>query len=261
MTVRISHDDDVATLTLNRPERRNALDLATVLALQAALDELAADTGVRVVVVTGAGSAFCSGADLDAASDGGDESFAGDAAGAFADVLSAMVDHPKPIIARVQGPVAGGGNGLVAACDLAVATDSAWFAFTEVRLGVVPAVIAPYVLRKVTPSAASELMLTGDRVSAEMAREAGLVQRVVRGESLDATVQGWVSQLRRGGPQALAVTKRVLTRVPTLSRDEARSWTTVVSAAAFRSDEAQEGFAAYADRIDPSWVRRGRTTP
>jgi len=258
-SVQISRDNGVTTLILDRPERRNALNLTMVQELQAALDAAASDDSVRVVVLTGAGSTFCSGADLTDAAEGGAESFAGGVPAAFADLLSAMVDHPKPIIGRVQGHVAGGGIGLVAACDLAAAVDGAWFAFAEVRLGVVPAVIAPYVLRKIAPAAASELMLTGERVSAEVVREAGLVQRVVRSESLDATVFAWVAQLRRGGPQALAVTKRVLTRVTTMERAEARSWTTAVSAAAFGSVEAQEGIAAYAARRDPSWAGPGAT--
>ena len=257
MTVQISRDDGVTTLILDRPERRNALNLAMVDELQAALDAAAVDDAVRVVVLTGAGNTFCAGADLTDAVEGGADSFAGGVPGAFADVLASMLDHPKPVIARVQGHVAGGGIGLVAACDLAVSVDSAWFAFAEVRLGVVPAVIAPFVLRKLAPGAASELMLTGERVSAEVVHKAGLVQRVVRGESLDATVFAWVAQLRRGGPQALAVTKRVITRAPTMARAEARVWTTEVSAAAFSSEEAAEGIRAHAERLDPSWARQG----
>lgn len=250
--VRASTDARVRTLTLASPQRRNALDAPLLRQLRSALDAAAADDALRVVVLTAEGSTFCSGADLHSA--GSSASFSATVPVLLADVLDAMVDHPKPIIARVQGHVAGGGIGLVAACDLAVAADVARFAFAEVRLGVVPAVIAPYVLRKLSPTAAGELMLTGERVVAQVVADAGLLQRVVASDALDAVVTAWTDQIVRGGPQAVAVTKRVLTRVPWMDRRAARDWTTAVSAATFASSEAAQGIEAFAQRRDPPWV-------
>jgi methylglutaconyl-CoA hydratase len=250
--VRLDRSDKVATITLDRAERRNALDVPTLETLRGHLDSCASDDTVRVVVLTGAGPVFCAGADLAAVN-------ALDDSGAslpqlIGDVLARMVDHPKPIVGRIQGSAFGGGIGLVAACDLTVAAESAHFAFSEVRLGAVPAAIAPYVLRKVAPVRAAELMLTGERVSAQVMLEAGLLTQVTSDGALDAVVHGWAEQLGRGGPQAVAVTKRVLTRVPLMDRDAATAWATSVSAAAFGSQEAAEGITAFEGGRDPSWV-------
>ena len=251
--VRYEVVDGVATLTLDRPDARNILDGASLTALREHLASAAADDAVRVIVLTGTGSAFCAGADLRGATAGDAEGFAAAGPQALVDVLTAMLDHPKPLIARVQGHVAGGGNGLVAACDLAVAVDAAKFAFSEVRVGVAPAVISVVCLAKMAPSQAAELLLTGERVSAERAREAGLVQRVVPADDLDAAVAGWVDALRRGGPLALAATKDLLRTVPALPRDEAFAMTAALSAGLFASQEAREGMTAFLQRRPASW--------
>jgi len=239
-----------ATVTLDRPQRRNALDAATLAALLEALGRAADDDAVRVVVLTGSGTTFCSGADLVG------EDFADSGPRLMVDVLTALLDHPKPTVARVQGHVAGGGNGLVAACDLAVAADEAMFAFSEVRVGVAPAVISVVCLRVMRPRDAAELMLTGARVPAVRMLEAGLLTRVVLADQLDATVQSWCTDLAAGEPNALQETKALLRRVPTLPRDDAFAYAAEVSARLFGSAEAAEGMAAFAARRPPSWVLR-----
>ncbi len=243
--------DGVATVTLDRPEARNVLDAESLVLLLDALARAAADASVRVVVLTGKGRAFCAGADLRGAGGGG---FTTAGARVFADVLAALLDHPKPTIARVQGHVAGGGNGLVAACDLAVASSAARFAFSEVRVGVAPSMISVVCLRVMHPRAAAELMLTGERVGAERALAAGLLTSVVAPELLDATVAAWVEQLRLGGPEAMAATKQLLRRIPAMERSEAFAWTAELSAALFAGAEAAEGMSAFVERRPPTWA-------
>lgn len=252
--VRYDVDGGVATLTLDRPEARNVLGAESLAQLHDGLARAAEDDAVRVIVLTGTGNTFCAGADLRGAASAREGSFADSGPRALVRVLEALLDHPKPTIARVQGHVAGGGNGLVAACDLAVAVDVARFAFSEVRVGVAPAVISVVCLARLHPRDAAELLLTGERVSAERARAAGLLTAVVAAEALDAAVAGWVDQLRLGGPNALAATKQLLRRVPAMTRDEAFGWTAQLSAQLFGSPEAAEGMTAFVSRRPPSWA-------
>jgi methylglutaconyl-CoA hydratase len=165
-----------------------------------------------------------------------------------------MLDHPKPIIGRVQGHVAGGGNGLVAACDLAIASEDARFAFTEVRVGVAPAIISVVCLQVMHRRDAQELLLTGERVSAHRVLSAGLVTQVVEPEALDAAVAAYVDQLVQGGPEAIARTKELLRRVPAMPREDAFAWTAEVSAGLFTSSEAREGMTAFLEKRKPEWA-------
>lgn len=252
--VRYEVADSVATITLDRPESRNRLDAAGMAALADALDRSASDDAVRVIVLTGTGSTFCAGADLSAAVSGDAAGFAGSGPQALVRVLTAMLEHPKPIIARVQGHVAGGGNGLVAASDIAVATAAARFAFSEVRIGVAPAVISVVCLQVMHRRDAQELLLTGERVDAERALRAGLLTAVAPEEGLDAMVAGYVEALTAGGPQALARTKELLRRVPGASLDEGFALTAQMSAELFASDEAREGMTAFIEKRRPEWA-------
>jgi len=246
--------DGTATITLNNPERRNVLDAQSIAGMRAALADAAADDDVRVVVITGSGNTFCAGADLAGATSGDAESFAGSGPRALVALLEDILDHAKPTVAKVQGHVAGGGNGLVAACDLSVAAAEAKFAFSEVRVGVAPAVISVVCLARLNPADAYELLLTGERVSAERVQQAGMVNRVVAAADLDAEVADLVGQLRLGGPQALAATKDLLRKVPTMSRTEAFGWTADLSGALFASDEARAGMTAFLSRTPAPWV-------
>lgn len=252
--VRYEVAGSVATITLDRPESRNRLDAAGMAALADALDRAASDDAVRVVVLTGTGSTFCAGADLSAAVSGDAAGFAGSGPQALVRVLTAMLEHPKPIIARVQGHVAGGGNGLVAASDIAVSTADARFAFSEVRIGVAPAVISVVCLQVMHRRDAQELLLTGERVDAERALRAGLLTAVAPEEGLDAMVAGYVEALRAGGPQALARTKELLRRIPAVSIDEGFTITAQMSAELFASDEARVGMTAFIEKRLPEWA-------
>ena len=243
----------VMTITLQDPDTRNVLNHTSLPMLVEAFERAAEDARVRVVVLTGTGNTFCAGADLRGARSEG-AVFDDRAPAALAHLLTLMLELAKPIVGRVQGHVAGGGNGLVAACDIAVAVESAKFAFSEVRVGVAPAVISTVCLRKMPPAIAAELFLAGERVSAERAREAGLVARVVAEGDLDVAVAGYVAALQLGGPHALARTKELLLRVPALSLAEGFAWTADLSADLFASPEAAEGMTAFLERRPPSWA-------
>lgn len=246
--------DGAATITLNRPDLRNRMTIEALQQMHQALENAATDEAVRVVVITGSGNTFCSGADLQGASGAvaADTKWSGPKA--IVHVLNAILDHPKPTIAKVQGHVAGGGNGLVAACDLSVAAESAKFAFSEVRLGVAPAVISVVCLQRMKVADGFELLLTGERVSAQRAVDSGLLNKVVPDEALDAAVSIYVDQLRRGGPQALAATKELLRGVRTMERQAAFDWTAELSAELFGSAEAYAGMSAFLNREPAPWV-------
>jgi methylglutaconyl-CoA hydratase len=246
--------DGVATLTLNRPERRNALSRRLLADLSAAVGRLAGDPGVRVLVLTGAGPVFCSGADLREDREPGTRR----PVAALPELLTALWTSAKPVVARVNGPARAGGIGLIAACDIAVADRAATFAFTEVRIGVVPAVISVVCLRRMAVSDAHELLLTGEVFDAARARSAGLLTAAVPAAELDAAVDRYVDALLRGAPAALAATKRLTRAVPAWSLEEGFAEAGRLSAEFFGSADAAEGIRAFAEKRDAGWVPQGR---
>lgn len=240
-----------ATVTLDSPANRNALSRQLRGELRERLDTALADDAVRVVVLTHTGPVFCSGMDLKEAR-GGDPAQQG--AQEFPALLEALWTAPKPSVVRLAGPARAGGLGLVAACDIAVAVDSASFAFTEVRLGVVPAVISVPVLPRLLARAAHELFLTGEVFGAPRAVEIGLLNSCVPLGKLDAEVARFTRMLALGGPQALAATKRLLTAATADSFGPALAAASELSARHFASEEGQEGIAALLDKRPARWV-------
>ena len=249
-SVHYARSGAVATLTLDAPQRRNALSAGLLAELAGHLRTAAADPDVRTVVLSHTGPVFCSGMDLSATADVPPEQ---QPVNAFPAVLEAIWTLDKPTIARVAGKARAGGIGLLAACDIVLASPAADFAFTEVRLGLAPAVISVTVLPRLSAPAALELCLTGETFDAERAERIGLVNRVAA--DLDAEVQRYAALLRQGEPAALAATKAMLRRDRagrSTAEDLARMGE--LSARLFAAPAAQEGFAAFAARRPPSWA-------
>jgi methylglutaconyl-CoA hydratase len=240
---------DAAWITLNQPEKRNALTDDIVAGLLAHLETAIADARVRAVVVTGAGSAFCAGADLKS---GGMAASAGE--NPFVTVMKTIWEAPKPVIGRINGHAFGGGVGLAAACDLSVATDAALFSFSEVRVGVIPAMISVVVIPKLGIQNTMWLFLTGERFSARRALELGLIHRAVPASELDAAVDEIIGMVRLGSPNAIREAKQLVRRIPTMSMDEGFRYTAEKIAELFASDEAAEGMQAFLEKRKPRWA-------
>lgn len=251
MGVEYAVTGSVATITLNAPERRNALSAELLGRLRAHLDAAEADPGVRTVVLSHTGPAFCSGMDLTTVTDVAEQD---QPINAFPVLLQRLWEYPKPVVARVDGKARAGGIGLIAASDIAIGTERADFAFTEVRLGLVPAVISVPVLPRLLPRAALELCLTGETFGAERAAEIGLLNRVV--PDADAEVARYAGMFGRCEPKALAATKAMLRRDRggvSMGADFAAM--SALSAGYFASPEAAEGIAAFREKRSPAWAR------
>lgn len=250
--VRVSTSRGVTTLTLDSPHNRNALSTPLMTELLDGLATAVADPSVRVLVLDHTGPVFCSGADLKETA----AAYASGSvpAGRLADVLVALAECPKPVLARVAGPARAGGLGLIAAADLAVCAEDATFAFTEVRLGVVPAVISATVLPRLTTRAAAQLYLTGETFDGRRAAEIGLVTTAVPANGLDETVRRWCAALLRGAPGAMAGAKELLRRPaePDLRRELA--YLSDLSTRYFLSEEGREGVLAFREKRPTRWV-------
>jgi methylglutaconyl-CoA hydratase len=255
--LRIDRHAAVARVTLARAEVRNAFNDALIRELTAAFRAVDADQAVRVVVLAADGPAFCAGADLNwmrcMADYSRDENLA-DAAG-LAEMLRTIAACSKPTIARVQGDAYAGGMGLVAACDIAVAAEGAHFCLSEVKLGLVPATIAPYVIRAMGRHAAQRYFLTAERFDAATALRMGLVHEVCAPDALDATVQGFVDALLAASPEALAACKRLLHEVSNATIDAALIARTVESIAEARaSEDGKHGVQSFLGKSKPRWM-------
>jgi methylglutaconyl-CoA hydratase len=251
-------DGAVEYLTLNRPEVRNAFNedmIAEITDWALGLADRAVPDDVRVAVVSGAGKVFCAGADVAwMAKTVGytEEENMRDATAAS--LLFATLDRlPIPLVCCIHGAAIGGGAGLAAVCDVVVAEEQAVFAFTEVKIGIVPAVISPFVLAKIGRSAARELFLTGVRFSAARAREIGLVHAAVPTADLDTTVSGYVQEILGSAPQAIAAAKALIVDVWQRSLEDAMPLTAQAIAARRVSTEGQEGLRAFLEKRKPSW--------
>jgi methylglutaconyl-CoA hydratase len=250
--VHVATGRGVTTLTLDSPHNRNALSTPLMTQLLAALAASVADDSVRVVVLSHTGPVFCSGADLK-------ETAAAYASGTvpaamLGDVLAAIWECPKPVVARVGGPARAGGLGLIAAADIAVCAEAATFAFTEVRLGVIPAVISATVLPRLHPRAAAELYLTGDTFDGRRAARIGLVTTATPAEALDVTVAAYCDALVRGAPGALAGAKELLRRAPATTLRDDITALAELSSGYFLSEEGREGVLAFREKRAPAWV-------
>jgi methylglutaconyl-CoA hydratase len=254
--VALTLDGSVAHIVLARPEARNALDGAMVRELREAVGAASAREDIRVIVLAGRGAVFCAGADIEwmktAAGFTREQNLAD--AGELHELFETVDRSPKAVVACVQGAALGGGAGLVAVADVAVAEEGARFGFSEVRLGLVPAVISPYVVRKIGVSAARELFLTGERFTAGRAGELGLVHRVVPLDELDAAVDARVQELLQASPGAIAAAKSLIRSVQARPVEDVRELTIETIAERRASAEGQEGLSAFLEKRKPDWV-------
>lgn len=251
----VRREGAVEHVTLDRPDVRNAFNEQLIADLSAWAASAAADPTIRCAVIAGAGKAFCAGADVTWMARqieySREENMRDALAGAR--MFDALDTLPFPLIGRIHAAALGGGTGLAAVCDIAVADDACVFGFTEVRLGIVPALISPYVVAKIGRSAARELFLAGRRFSAQRAYEIGLVHAVVSPAELDSTVASYVNHILAGGPEAIATAKALIPAVWSRSPHDAAALTADTIAARRVSGEGQEGLRAFLERRKPSW--------
>ncbi len=253
-TISLSQASGILTVSLNRPEVRNAFNEAMISELSSAFGDVGADT--RVVVLKGNGKAFCAGADVNWMRDSihrSEEDNAHDAA-AMEAMFRAIDECPCPVIGAVHGLALGGALGLVAACDIVVADKLARFGFTEVRLGIVPAVISPFAMAKIGARHARRYFLTGELFDASRAQEMGLVHEVVSDDALDGTVHEIAQAILNNGPQAVAVAKTLVRNVAGMTRDQARAHTIATIAKVRTSPEGQDGLGAFLEKRKPKWM-------
>ena len=255
----IEVDGPVGILTLNRGDRHNAFDETLIEELTLGLDELEADPRVRVVVLSAVGKSFCAGADLNwmkrAAGYGPDENLAD--AKKLAELMRTLNELRKPTVARIQGPAYGGGVGLVACCDIALATFDAQFALTEVKLGLIPAVISPYVIAKLGEKYARRYFLSAERFSASEAYRIGLVHEIVPDDAgLDEAVGEIVDLLLKNGPAAMAAAKQLVAGVVNQPFSGALiDYTAQAITRARAGDEGKEGISAFLEKRQPNWIK------
>jgi methylglutaconyl-CoA hydratase len=254
-TIILERDGGLARVRLNRPDVRNALNAQMIAEVAGAFHELSSDDSVRAVVLEGEGKIFSGGADIHYMRAGlelGEEENFNDAL-RLSDMFAAIDDCKAPVIAKVQGAALGGGSGLIAACDIVIAADDAVFGFTEAKLGIVPAVISPFVLRKIGHTHARALFVTGERFGADRALRIGLIHEAVPYHDLHGALQKTIAEVMSCGPHAVRMAKYIARNVARLAPDEARVWTARTTAQRRASGEGQEGLRAFLEKRKPNW--------
>jgi len=249
--VKIEIARGVLTATLSDVENRNALGPELLDGLRGAIRQANEGPAIRAVIVTNVGSTFCAGANLKQRAGVTRNASGG---GGFPELLHEIQTSPTPIIGRIDGHVVGGGNGLASALDISIAREDVKFGFTEVRLGVIPAIISVICLPKLRQGDAMEAFLRGNRFSGARAAELGLINRAVPGDQLDAAVEEVVADLRKGGPEALGLAKALVYEVPRREQADAVEWTTALSNRLFAGAEAKEGMTAFLEKRPAKWA-------
>jgi methylglutaconyl-CoA hydratase len=257
-TIRTEVDNQVAKITLTRPEVKNAFNDVMLDELFEAYGAFEADPDVRVVVLTGDGNSFCAGADLNYMKNTINYTFEENVADGMkiSNVMERIHRLRKPTVGRVNGYAIGGGAGLMAANDIVIAADTAVISLSEVKIGLVPACISPYVVMRAGPAACREFFLSGERMSAEKAFRLGLVNAVAPLDKLDEAVAEFTDRLISSGPEALAVCKDLLDNVYGMPLEEAKGYTAKVIAEVRVSDEGQEGMSAFLEKRKPRWLAK-----
>jgi len=256
-TIELQQHNRIATVWLNRPDVRNAFNETAIAEITRVFRGLGADDGIRAIVLAARGPAFCAGADLNWMKKMAGYTHAENLADAaqLADMLRTIYSCPKPVVAKVQGDCYAGGMGLVAACDIAVAADAANFCLSEVKLGLIPATISPYVIKAMGENAARRYFLTAERFSAQEAHRIGFVHEVATADALDAAVDSIVKALLAASPHAVKQAKRLVQDVAGMPLDDALVADTVARIADIRaSDEGREGVQSFLEKRKPGWL-------
>ncbi len=256
VTVEQSHQGKVATVTMRRADMHNALNTQLISDLQMAFTNLQSNEQLHAVILTGDGPSFSAGADLSmmkASAAFSQEQNVADTL-RLATTFDTINNFPCPVVGRINGTAMGGGAGLLAVCDIVIAAENARIAFSEVRLGIAPAVISPYVIRKIGESNARVLFVTGERFSATRGRDIGLVHTIVPLAELDAAIEKTLADLLKGGPQALRACKALALHVGHMDANAARQYTAETIAALRVSAEGQEGLQAFLEKRNPDWI-------
>jgi len=256
-TVQVVKDGPIARVSFCRPEIHNAFNDTLIYEMTDLFTSLKEDKDLRVVVLTGEGKSFCAGADLNWMRRVKDYSFEKnlEESLALADLFWLIYTMPLPIVGRINGAAIGGGTGFVAVCDIAVAAESAKFSFSEVKIGVVPACIGPYVIRKIGQGKAREFFISGERLPAAEAYRIGLVDRYYPDDKLDEEIDKLIATILSSGPNAIKMAKELITNVPSMSPDEFKKYTAEMIATLRKSDEGQEGMDAFLNKRKPNWVK------
>lgn len=246
----------IVHISLNRPEVHNAFNSTMLSELDDAFERVKLDNSIRVVVVRGEGKSFCAGADINWMREIIHYSYKQNLEESLqlAELLHKIFTLSKPTLAMVNGTAIGGGTGFIAACDIAVASEEAKFGLSEVKIGLVPAAISPYVIRRIGESKAREYFLTGERISARKALDIGLINEVVPPEELEDKVKEIIRLLLSSGPEALASCKELIQKVPLMSFEQAKTFTARMIANLRVSKEGQEGMTAFLEKRKPFWV-------
>ncbi|MBL7083266.1 MAG: enoyl-CoA hydratase/isomerase family protein [Candidatus Aminicenantes bacterium] len=256
-TILFTQEENIARVTLNRPEVHNAFNSKMITELDDVFEKIKADKSIRVVILTGEGKSFCAGADLNWMREIINYSFEQNLEESLqlAEILHKIYILPKPTLAMVNGTAIGGGNGFLSACDISVASEDAKFGLSEVKIGLVPAAISPYVIRRIGESKAREYFLTGKRISARKALDIGLINEVVPQNKLKEKVDDIAKLLLSSGPNAIAACKELICKVPGMSFEEAKEYTARMIANLRISEEGQEGTGAFLEKRKPKWAK------
>ena len=256
-TIIFTQKEKIVYITLNRPDIHNAFNSLMISELADAFEKVKEDESIRVVVLSGEGKSFCAGADINWMREVIHYSYEQNLEESLqlAELLYNIYSLPKPTVAMVNGTAIGGGTGFLSACDIAVASEEAKFGLSEVKIGLVPAAISPYVVRKIGESKAREYFLTGKRITARRALEIGLVNEVFPLEMLREKVNELVNLLLTSGPEAVASCKELVFKVSSMSLEDAKAYTAQMIAGLRVSDEGQEGMAAFLEKRKPHWTK------
>jgi methylglutaconyl-CoA hydratase len=254
-SILVSQTGNIVTVTLNRPEVHNAFNLPMVKEIYDIFMKLSDDNSVKCIVLTGNGKSFCAGADLNWFRDVSDKSYRDvyNEILLLAKLLYLIFTHPKPVIGRINGPAVGGGVGLAAVCDITIASESASFGLNEISIGIIPSIIAPYLIKRMGENATREYFLSGEKITAKRALELKLVNYNVEEVRLDDYVNEKAALLLNGAPNSIANTKQFFSEIATMRYDEILQYTSEVMAKSRISEEGIEGMSSFLEKRSPKW--------